>query len=91
MARHLRSAHDALAGTGVVVRDHDGMEFDIGFALDVLAYQPDPRVTRETVLETVRPSVFRDGHCIQMGQVIVARPPGAARPEGDNDHGSRDR
>ena len=84
-ARHLRAAQDALAKAGVEIHDHDGMEYDIGLALDVLAYQPTSHATRETVHETVRPSVYRDGRCIQTGQVIVAQ------PEGEQDHGSRDR
>lgn len=84
-ARHLRAAQDALGKAGVKAQDHDGMAFDMGLALDVLAYQPVPDATRETVHETVRPSVYRDGRRIQLGQVIVAR------PEGDQDHEPRDR
>lgn len=75
-ARHLRAAQDALGKAGVRAEDHDGTEFDIGLTLDVLAYQPVPGATRETVHETVRPSVYRDGRRIQMGQVIVAQPEG---------------
>jgi hypothetical protein len=78
--RHLTAALDALAAAGVRAQDHDGTDFDLGLALEVLAYQPLPHATRETVHETLRPSVFRDGRRIQMGQVIVAR------PEGDQDH-----
>lgn len=81
-ARHVRAAQDSLTKAGVETQDHDGMKFDIGLALDVLAYQPSPLATHETVQETVRPSVYRDGRCIQSGQVIVAQ------PEGNNDHGS---
>ncbi|MEU6853053.1 hypothetical protein ABZ901_24380 [Actinacidiphila alni] len=73
-ARHLRAAQDALGKAGVTAQDHDGMAFDIGLALDVLAYQPVPGAARESVHETVRPSVYRDGRRIQLGQVIVARP-----------------
>ncbi|CAG7646817.1 hypothetical protein [Actinacidiphila bryophytorum] len=75
-SRHLRAAQDALGKAGVRAEDHDGTEFDIGLTLDVLAYQPVPGATRETVHETVRPSVYRDGRRIQMGQVIVAQPEG---------------
>jgi hypothetical protein len=78
--RRLRAARDALAKAGVETRDHDGMDFDLGLALEVLAYQPTPGATRQTVLETIRPSVFRNGRSIQTGQVIVAR------PEGDQDY-----
>lgn len=80
--RHLRAALDALDKAGVRAQDHDGTPFDMGLALDVLAYQPVPEATRETVHETVRPSVYRDGRRIQLGQVIVAR------PEGEQDHES---
>lgn len=79
-ARHLRAAQDALVAAGVETQDHDGMEFTMGLSLDVLAYQPAPGATRQTVLETVRPSVFRHGRAIQIGQVIVIR------PEGDQDY-----
>jgi hypothetical protein len=72
--RHLRAAWDHLAEAGIEAQSHDGLRFDVGLELDVLAYQDDPEAVEETVLETIRPSVYRDGRCIQIGQVIVAMP-----------------
>lgn len=103
--RHLRAAREALTEAGVETQDHDGSDFDIGLSLHVLAYQPTPGAARETVLETIRPSVYRDGRQIQIGQVIVAQPESArpagarpagvqpenAQPEGEQEHGPRDR
>lgn len=73
-ARHLRAAAEALAAAGVTVQGHDGRVFDPGLALEVVAYEPRPGATGETVLETVRPCVYRSGRRIQVGQVIVGTP-----------------
>lgn len=72
--RHLRAAWDYLTEAGIEAQGHDGMRFDAGLDLDVLTYQDDPNVFAQQVLETVRPSVYRDGRRIQTGQVIVAIP-----------------
>ena len=72
--RYLRTCAEALAAAGLVVQDHDGTTFNAGRALDVLVYQDDPAVTEETIVETVRPSVYYRDRQIQRGEVIVARP-----------------
>lgn len=83
-ARHLRAVWDSLSEAGVEVQDHDGLSFDPGLSLDVVAYEVRPGISKETVLETVQPSVYRSGRCIQLAQVIVAQ------PEEGQDHGTRD-
>jgi hypothetical protein len=72
--RHLRSAWDRLAEAGIEAQSYDGTRFDAGLDLNVLTYQDDPDAVEETVMETIRPSVYRDGRRIQIGQVIVAMP-----------------
>ena len=72
--RHLRAAWDRLAEAGIEAQGYDGTRFDAGLDLNVLTYQDDPDVVEETVMETIRPSVYRDGRRIQVGQVIVAMP-----------------
>ncbi len=72
--RYLRACAEALAAAGLVVQEHDGTTFNAGRALDVLVYQDDPAVTEETIVETVRPSVYYHDRQIQRGEVIVARP-----------------
>ncbi|MFC8798482.1 hypothetical protein ACFT2C_12180 [Promicromonospora sp. NPDC057138] len=76
--RYLGAAADRLARAGIEAHGHDGLRFDVGMDLRVLAYQDDPGVTEETVVETVRPSVRRAGRVIQEGEVIVAVPEKAA-------------
>ncbi|WAL64633.1 hypothetical protein ORV05_27255 [Amycolatopsis cynarae] len=72
--RYLRTVRDALAEAGLVVQDHDGDTFHPGRSLEALLFQEEPGLTTETVLETVRPSVYFHDRRIQMGQVIVGSP-----------------
>ncbi|WP_250280882.1 hypothetical protein [Frankia sp. CiP1_Cm_nod2] len=74
-ARYLRACRDALAEAGLVVQDHDGDAFHPGRSIEVLAFQEDFSLDTEKVLETVRPSVYFQDRRVQMGQVIVGRPP----------------
>jgi hypothetical protein len=89
--RYLAAADDRLVRAGIEVEGHDGLRFDVGMDLRVLAYQDDPDVTEETVVETVRPSVRRAGRIIQEGEVIVAVPersdaePAQAETRGQDD------
>ena len=78
--RYLAAADDRLVRAGIEVEGHDGLRFDVGMDLRVLAYQDDPDVTEEIVVETIRPSVRRAGRIIQEGEVIVAVP---ERPEAE--------
>ncbi|WP_159104605.1 hypothetical protein [Plantactinospora sp. BB1] len=82
--RYLRTSTEALADAGLVVQDHDGDVFNVGRELEVLVYQENPALTAETVIETVRPSVYLHGRLIQVGQVIVGTP---TQPvDGGNEH-----
>lgn len=82
LARYLSATEDALAEIGLVIQDHDGMEFHSGLSIEVLAFEEDPAASAETVRETVRPSVYFGRRRIQMGQVIVASPSGNAAVDG---------
>lgn len=74
-ARHyLLAVWDKFAEAGLEIHDYDGAAFETGMSLEVLAYEPSPDVTADTVLETIRPAVYHAGRCIQLGQVIVAHP-----------------
>ncbi|MEJ3745437.1 hypothetical protein WEI85_19355 [Actinomycetes bacterium KLBMP 9797] len=83
-SRYLRTCTEALGEAGLVVQDHDGDVFNAGRALEVLVYQENPALTAETVIETVRPSVYLHGRLVQMGQVIVGTP--GPSVEGKNEH-----
>ncbi|AXE89276.1 hypothetical protein [Streptomyces sp. Go-475] len=72
--RYVQAGRQALADGGLEIQEHDGEPFDPGQSLEVLAFQDEPGLTREVVLETLRPSVYYRGERIQMGQVVVGRP-----------------
>jgi hypothetical protein len=76
--RYLRTCREALTDAGLVVQDHEGDTFHPGRSVEVLVYEDDPSLTVETVLETVRPSIYYRDRRIQMGQVIVGQPPATA-------------
>ena len=73
--RHVTSAWDTLADSQVEVHTHTGQIFRSGLAVEVLAFQPTEGISRETIIETVRPSVYFHGRHVQHGQVIVGTPP----------------
>ncbi|MFI0405961.1 hypothetical protein [Actinomadura sp. 3N508] len=81
VVRHLESAWDVLAGTGITIRDHVGEPFDPGLAMSVVAYEPTPGLAREQITEALRPGVYLDGRAVQMAEVIVGTPETPATEE----------
>ncbi|KMS70339.1 hypothetical protein ACM01_32090 [Streptomyces viridochromogenes] len=76
IGRSVRTARQALQeGIELRIQDHDGDDYDPGLSLKVLSFEDDPGLTREVVLETFLPSVYFRGRLIQMGEVVVGRPP----------------
>lgn len=74
--RHLESVWDALTQAGVEIHDYSDRPFDQGLSLKVIAYQPTPGLTRQRIVETVKPSVYLRGDMLQIGEVIVGTPEG---------------
>ncbi|HEX2213699.1 MAG TPA: hypothetical protein VHH12_09680 [Mycobacterium sp.] len=74
LKRQLNSMADALHDAGVQVQDHTGEPFDAGQSVDVVAYAVSHEVGRETVVETITPTVYINGRITQRGQIVVAGP-----------------
>ncbi|MFD3522626.1 hypothetical protein [Streptomyces sp. NPDC058653] len=74
-SRYLRYCREALDEAGLLVQEHEGDAFHAGLSLEVLTFQEDASLTAETVLETVKPTIYLNGRRIQMGEVIVGSPP----------------
>jgi hypothetical protein len=72
--RHLKSALDLLADAGFEILDHIGKRYDEGMSLDVIAFQPTSNIESDTIIETIKPSIYYCGKPIQSGEVIVATP-----------------
>ncbi len=72
--RHIEGAVETLAQNGVVLQDWLNQAYDVGLPVKVLSYQPTPGLTRDTILETLRPAVIWNGRMLQLGEVIVGTP-----------------
>lgn len=76
--RHLLSVFDLLEQEGLYIRDHTNEPFDSGMMVTVIAYEPSPTLQRNTIIETIKPTIFYNGKPIQIAEVIV----GTATNEG---------
>jgi hypothetical protein len=73
-ARHVEAAADALARAHLVTKDWIHEPYDPGLPLRVLAFQPAPGITRDTITEVVRPAVFLRDRLLQPAEVVVGTP-----------------
>lgn len=78
--RHVEAMWDLLHQAEIEVQDHDGARFEAGLELTAVAYQPTAGLQRETVLETLRPSIYYKGQLVQRGEVVVGTPEAPAGP-----------
>jgi hypothetical protein len=74
IARHIDQLSECLVEFGVKIQNHTSEPFDSGQSLEVIAFQPTAGISRDVVVETIRPTVYLKGIRIQMGQVVVATP-----------------
>jgi hypothetical protein len=74
--RHLQVAWDGLAGVGLRILDHTReIVPEVGiYSLKAIAYEPTVGLLRETVIETVKPTIYFQDRMIQMGEVIIGTP-----------------
>jgi uncharacterized protein with von Willebrand factor type A (vWA) domain len=72
--RHVAGAMESIEQLGVTINDYFGQPYDPGLPVKVITFQPTPDITRDTVLEVIRPSVIWKGVLIQMGEVVVGVP-----------------
>lgn len=74
LRRHIQTAWKGLANAGITVQEHDNEPHDVGLTLEVVAREPRPGLSRDTVVETVAPSILRSGRVIRTGEVVVGYP-----------------
>jgi hypothetical protein len=72
--RHIERTLDTLNLMGVVIRDHLNESYDPGLPVNVLTFQPMPGLSRDTVIEAVRPTVIWQERVLQIGEVVVGTP-----------------
>ena len=72
--RHIESVLESLQTMGLEVKDHTGDAFDYGLPLKVVTTQPTQGISRECVIETIKPTIYWQQQIIQMGEVVIATP-----------------
>ena len=72
--RHIESLFECFERMGIEVKDHTGDHFDYGLPLKVVTTEPREGINHETVLETIKPTVYWERKIIQMGEVVIATP-----------------
>jgi hypothetical protein len=72
--RHIESVLESLHEMGIELKDHTGDAFDYGLPLRVITTQPTQGITREEVIETIKPTIYWHHRIIQMGEVVIATP-----------------
>ena len=72
--RHIESVLESLHEMGLEVKDHTGDAFDYGLPLKVITTQPTQGISRECVIETIKPTIYWQQQIIQMGEVVIATP-----------------
>jgi hypothetical protein len=72
--RHVEGALDVLKQMGLTMNDWVNQPYDAGLPVKVLTFQPTPGLSRDTILEAVRPTVIWKDRLLQLGEVIVGIP-----------------
>ncbi len=79
LARDVQTLLTALSEMGITIRDRTGQSFDYGMPEKVVDAKPQPGITKERVVETLRPTItwatqaWKDT-MIQKGEVIIQTP-----------------
>ena len=72
--RYLESIWDILTNAEVEIQDHDNLRYDAGLLLKVVAFEENPDLPHDIVIETIKPSIYYRKEHIQIGDVIVGTP-----------------
>lgn len=77
--RWLVSTWDALKESGLEIQDHTGERYISGQSLKA-HFEAAPDLAEDTIIDTIKPTIYLDGQIIQMGEVVVGTPDLAAAP-----------
>lgn len=71
--RWLVSTWDVLKESGLEIQDHRGDRYISGQSLKA-HFEAAPDLHEDTIIETIKPTIFFDSKIIQMGEVVVGTP-----------------
>jgi len=59
---------------GMEVKDRTNEPFDYGLPEKVVTTQPQEGLSKEIIIETIRPTIYWNGQIAQQGEVVIATP-----------------
>jgi hypothetical protein len=71
--RWLVSTWDVLKESGLEIQDHRGDRYISGQSVKA-HFEAAPDLHEDTIIETIKPTIYFDGKIIQMGEVVVGTP-----------------
>jgi hypothetical protein len=74
LARHVDSIFESLSAFGIEVRDRTGEVYDYGLPDKIVSSTPRPGLSKELIVETLRPTIYFRSHPIQTAEVVIAVP-----------------
>jgi len=74
MVRYVGAIYEAFAEIGIEIKDRTGEAFDYGLPEKVVTAQPQEGLSRERIIETLRPTIYWNEKLAQQGEVIIATP-----------------
>jgi hypothetical protein len=72
--RYLEAIFESLSGIGMEVKDRTGDPFDYGLPETVVTAHPRPGLTKEMIIETLRPTIYWGPQIAQQGEVVIGTP-----------------
>lgn len=74
VSRYIESMYETLTGIEILVKDRTGEPFDYGLPEKVVTTLPQPGLSVERVVETLRPTIYWRSQIAQIGEVVIATP-----------------
>lgn len=71
--RYCDGMFESLSGIGMEIKDRTGEAFDYGLPEKVVTAQPQAGLSREIIIETIRPTIYWNSQ-IQPGEVVIGTP-----------------
>jgi len=72
--RHVEAILESFAEVGLEIKDRTGEAFDYGLPEKVVTTQPRATITKELVIETLKPTIYFNHQILQRGEVVIATP-----------------
>lgn len=74
LSRYIDATLEAFNGMGFEIKDRTGEIFDYGLPEKVVTAQPREGLSKEMIVETIRPTIYFKDQIAQQGEVVIATP-----------------